>query len=133
MPPIGGNNYKLVGQEKVTEWRKMRKKLREHFLLSSQVPPLLVEKQQKKGISSSRHQYQSDFAIGQPSYDYDQVGYSTSVEMKETFDDGSHHKMLFSDEEVEPRYDKGRASIFGEEDIEANCDTTRLCSSSFHL
>ncbi|KAL7246873.1 hypothetical protein ACSBR2_001895 [Camellia fascicularis] len=85
------------------------------------MPPLLVEKQQKKrGISSSEHQYQSGFAIGQPFYDYVQVGYSTSVGMKETFDDRCHYKMLFSDEMVEPRYDEEEASIFGEKDMENN-------------
>lgn len=105
------------GQKKVREWRKMRKKLKEHFLPSNHVPHLLVMKQQKKGISSSRQRYQSGFAVGQPSYDYVQVGYSTSVGVQVTFDD---HKMLFSDEVVKPRYDEEKASNFGEEDMEKN-------------
>ncbi|CAL5352123.1 unnamed protein product [Camellia sinensis] len=135
-------------QEKIREWRKMRKKFKEHFLPSNHVPSLLVEKQHKKGISSSGHQCQrqhkkgilssdhqckSNFATGQPSYDYFQVGCSTSVRVQETFDEGYHLKMLFSGEVVEPRYDEEKASIFGEEDMEENCGQEQDCSQALSV
>ncbi|THG19991.1 hypothetical protein TEA_001819 [Camellia sinensis var. sinensis] len=87
-------------------------------------------KQHKKGISSSGHQCERGFAIGQLSYDYFQVGCSTSVGVQETFDEGYHLKMLFSGEVVEPRYDEEEASIFSEEDMEENCGQEQDCSQA---
>ncbi|THF98473.1 hypothetical protein TEA_005968 [Camellia sinensis var. sinensis] len=129
-------SFGLVGKEmakKRLEWKKMRKELMDHLLPSNHMPPLLVEKQPKKGISNSGHQYQSGFAIGQPFYDYVQVGYSTSAGMQETCDDGCHHKILFSDEVVEPRYNEEEASIFGEEDMEENCGNKQDCCQAHSI
>ncbi|THG12079.1 hypothetical protein TEA_027171 [Camellia sinensis var. sinensis] len=53
--------------------------------------------------------------------------------MKETFDDGCHHKMLFSDEVVERRYDEEEASIFGKEDMEESCGQKQDCGQALPI
>ncbi|KAL7216734.1 hypothetical protein ACSBR1_028630 [Camellia fascicularis] len=74
-----------------------------------------------------RNNIRRAFQTGQPSYDYVQDGCSTSVGVQETFDEGYHHKMLFSGNMVEPRYDEEEAYIFGEEDMKENCDQEQDC------